>query len=108
MGPSHLSTILRMSLMLSQGAASSLTPRSLRRRLGRSSRSNLRATMDSIGSRFKTALKSVHAFMTVPMYAALLSIAIAMIPPLQAVLSNAKPFREAVKGAGQCSSAFLN
>ena len=60
--------------------------------------------MRSLGNRVRAALKAVHAFMTVPMYAALLSIFVAMIPPLQEWISRIKPFREAVKGAGQCSS----
>lgn len=48
--------------------------------------------------------KSINAFMTVPMYAALLSIFIAVIPPLQAFLNKLEPFERAIKGAGACSS----
>jgi len=51
-------------------------------------------------------LKSVNAFLTVPMYAALISIFIAMIPPLQAKLSKVEPLTKAIKSAGQCSSGF--
>ncbi|WVR04361.1 hypothetical protein IAU60_001362 [Kwoniella sp. DSM 27419] len=47
--------------------------------------------------------KSVNAFMTVPMYAALLSIFIAMIQPLQKFMAGLKPLEQAIKGAGQCS-----
>lgn len=42
--------------------------------------------------------------MTVPMYAALLSIFIAMIQPLQREMAKFKPLEQAIKGAGQCSS----
>jgi hypothetical protein len=41
------------------------------------------------------------------MYAALLSIFIAMIPPLQAFMARLKPLQQAIKGAGQCSSTSL-
>ncbi|OWZ66964.1 hypothetical protein AYX15_01874 [Cryptococcus neoformans] len=47
--------------------------------------------------------KSVNAFMTVPMYAALLSIFIAMVQPLQREMAKFKPLEQAIKGAGQCS-----
>lgn len=42
--------------------------------------------------------------MTVPMYAALLSIFIAMVQPLQREMAKFKPLEQAIKGAGQCSS----
>jgi predicted permease len=54
----------------------------------------------------KKALASwnaLNAFMTVPTWAALISIIIALIPPLQARISDIKPFVQAVKSAGQCS-----
>lgn len=47
--------------------------------------------------------KSLNAFMTVPMYAALLSIFIAMVQPLQREMAKFKPLEQAIKGAGQCS-----
>ncbi|WVQ83865.1 hypothetical protein IAT38_006009 [Cryptococcus sp. DSM 104549] len=47
--------------------------------------------------------KSVNAFMTVPMYAALLSIFIAMVPPIQREMAKVKPLEQAIKSAGQCS-----
>ena len=89
------------SLMTPQGPS---TPGSLRRRAARPPTSRLRATLRSIGIRMRKALKSVHDFMTVPMYAALLSILIAMIPPLQYRLGKVKPFEQAIRSAGQCSS----
>ena len=49
-------------------------------------------------------LKHVNAFMTIPMYSALLSIFIALIPPLQAFIGRIKPFEQAIRGAGACSS----
>lgn len=42
--------------------------------------------------------------MTVPMYAALLSIFIAMIPPLQRAMATLKPVEQAIRSAGACSS----
>ena len=60
-----------------------------------------------ISAKAKVIGKSVNAFMTVPMYAALLSIFIAMIPPLQRLITKIKPFEQAVRSAGQCSSEFL-
>lgn len=46
---------------------------------------------------------SFYGFMTVPTWAALVSIIIAMIPPLQHFVSGVRPFVAAVKSAGQCS-----
>ncbi len=43
--------------------------------------------------------------MTVPMYASIASVVIALIPPLQSVLGRTKPLVQAIKSAGQCSSA---
>lgn len=42
-------------------------------------------------------------FMTVPTWAALLSIVIALIPPVQAKLAEIRPLTAAIKSAGQCS-----
>jgi hypothetical protein len=52
----------------------------------------------------KTVLSTLNDFMTVPMYASLISIFIAMIPPLQSTLAKTRPLTEAIKSAGQCSS----
>lgn len=47
---------------------------------------------------------ALHGFLTVPMYAALISIVIAMIPPLQAGMKELKPVEQAIRSAGACSS----
>ncbi|KAK4689781.1 auxin efflux carrier family protein, partial [Tremellales sp. Uapishka_1] len=81
-----------------------LPPQSLRRRTAPApAHTRFRATMRQIRHKTKSVLKSVNAFMTVPMYAALLSIFIAMIPPLQAALVQVKPLGQAIRSAGQCS-----
>ncbi|CAK9784257.1 auxin efflux carrier [Cutaneotrichosporon oleaginosum] len=49
------------------------------------------------------AWNGFYAFMTVPTWAALISIIIALIPPLQAFVSGIHPFVAAIKSAGQCS-----
>lgn len=54
-----------------------------------------------------SAWDKFQSFMTVPTWAALISIFIALIPPLQARVSAVRPFVAAVKSAGQCSSGFL-
>ena len=48
--------------------------------------------------------KSIHEFLTVPMYAALISIVIALIPPLQEWMKELKPVEQAIRSAGACSS----
>jgi predicted permease len=50
-----------------------------------------------------SAWESFYAFMTVPTWAALISIIIALIPPLQRFVSSIHPFVAAVKSAGACS-----
>jgi len=62
------------------------------------------AYIRSVWEKTKPTLQAINAFLTVPMWAALISIFIAMIQPLQEALSKAEPFVKAVKGAGQCSS----
>ncbi|ORY92885.1 membrane transport protein-domain-containing protein [Leucosporidium creatinivorum] len=47
--------------------------------------------------------RKVGAFMTVPLWAALLSLVVACIPPLQHVLNEAEPLKAAIKNAGNCS-----
>ncbi|WVQ68916.1 uncharacterized protein L199_007125 [Kwoniella botswanensis] len=79
-----------------------LTP-SLRRRPLEPPRSPFQSLMLKVKNRSKSSLKAINDFMTVPMYAALLSIFIAMIPPLQAQMARIKPLEQAIKGAGQCS-----
>nr|XP_019047525.1 endoplasmic reticulum protein [Kwoniella bestiolae CBS 10118]OCF26455.1 endoplasmic reticulum protein [Kwoniella bestiolae CBS 10118] len=79
-----------------------LTP-SLRRRPLEPPRSPFQSFLFKVKNRTKTSLKAINDFMTVPMYAALLSIFIAMIPPLQAQMTRLKPLEQAIKGAGQCS-----
>ncbi|WRT65095.1 uncharacterized protein IL334_002037 [Kwoniella shivajii] len=80
-----------------------LTPTSLRRRPLEPPQSPFQSLVRRSKNRARAILKSVNAFMTVPMYAALLSIFIAMIPPLQAQMARLKPLEQAIKGAGQCS-----
>ncbi|PWN32100.1 uncharacterized protein FA14DRAFT_127109 [Meira miltonrushii] len=47
--------------------------------------------------------KAVTAFMTMPLYAALISLIVALIPPLQAVISSIEPLVGALETAGACS-----
>lgn len=46
---------------------------------------------------------AVTAFMTMPLYAALISLIVALIPPLQAVISSIEPLVGALETAGACS-----
>ncbi|WVF70146.1 hypothetical protein IAT40_004934 [Kwoniella sp. CBS 6097] len=80
-----------------------LTPTSLRRRAREPPTNKFNAFLRQVQTKASAVWKSVNAFMTVPMYAALLSIFIAMIPPLQAQMARIKPLEQAIKGAGQCS-----
>ncbi|WWC87148.1 uncharacterized protein L201_002034 [Kwoniella dendrophila CBS 6074] len=80
-----------------------LTPNNLRRRPLEPPRSPFQSFISKIKNRSKKVLKAINDFMTVPMYAALLSIFIAMIPPLQSQMARIKPLEQAIKGAGQCS-----
>jgi hypothetical protein len=81
------------------------TPLSLRRRKsGSDSTSRIKVVGKKTKTWLKSALANVNAFMTVPMYAALLSIFIAMIPPLQAAMAKLKPVEQAIRSAGSCSS----
>lgn len=82
------------------------SPMSLRRRQSQP-KSRFKTFAAKAKHKTRSALKSINAFMTVPMYAALLSIFIALIPPLQAWLSQLKPFEQAIRSAGQCSSEQL-
>ncbi|WVQ97745.1 hypothetical protein IAU59_004859 [Kwoniella sp. CBS 9459] len=80
-----------------------LTPTSLRRRAREPPTSKFNAFLRQVQTKASAVWNSVNAFMTVPMYAALLSIFIAMIPPLQGQMARLKPLEQAIKGAGQCS-----
>ncbi|GAA5977805.1 hypothetical protein JCM11641_006078 [Rhodosporidiobolus odoratus] len=51
----------------------------------------------------KRIAKQVNDFMTVPLYAALLSLFVACVPPLQRVLNEAEPLKAAIRSAGACS-----
>ncbi|GJN89370.1 hypothetical protein Rhopal_002350-T1 [Rhodotorula paludigena] len=42
-------------------------------------------------------------FMTVPLWAAVLSLVVACIPPLQSTLNKAEPLKAAIRSAGSCS-----
>lgn len=64
----------------------------------------IQAFFHNVWEKMKPTLKAINQFLTVPMWAALISIFIAMIPPLQAFLGRMEPFEKAIKGAGQCSS----
>ncbi|ORX33480.1 membrane transport protein-domain-containing protein [Kockovaella imperatae] len=75
----------------------------IRRNASHASLGAIKSSLKKVKDRLMPILRGIHAFMTVPMYAALLSIIIAMIPPLQAAMGKIKPFQQAVKGAGQCS-----
>lgn len=62
-----------------------------------------RARLIRAKATFVWAWSAFLSFMTVPTWAALASIIIALIPPLQAGLGKLRPLTEAIKSAGQCS-----
>ncbi|WWD21974.1 hypothetical protein CI109_106462 [Kwoniella shandongensis] len=80
-----------------------LTPPSLRRRGREPPQTRFKSYLRKVQNKAAAVGKSVNAFMTVPMYAALLSIFIAMIPPLQHQMARVTPLEQAIKSAGQCS-----
>ncbi|GAA5878531.1 hypothetical protein JCM16303_002113 [Sporobolomyces ruberrimus] len=47
--------------------------------------------------------KKIGEFMTVPLWAALLSLVVACIPPLQHTLNQAEPLKAALRSSGACS-----
>ncbi|GAA5943451.1 uncharacterized protein JCM15063_006475 [Sporobolomyces koalae] len=47
--------------------------------------------------------RKIGSFMTVPLWAALLSLVVACIPPLQHTLNKAEPIKAAIRSAGACS-----
>lgn len=51
----------------------------------------------------KKAWHSVNAFMTMPLWASLLSLFVACTPPLQSALEGVKPIKGALGAAGNCS-----
>ncbi|BGP08041.1 hypothetical protein JCM10049v2_003886 [Rhodotorula toruloides] len=51
----------------------------------------------------KRVWAKVADFMTVPLWAAVLSLVVACIPPLQSVLNRAEPVKSAIRSAGSCS-----
>ncbi|GAA6026128.1 hypothetical protein JCM10207_008114, partial [Rhodosporidiobolus poonsookiae] len=53
--------------------------------------------------RIKKVARAVGDFMTVPLWAALLSLFVACVPPLQGVLNQAEPLKAAIRSAGACS-----
>lgn len=81
-------------------------PYTHRRQTSAPSHTRLGAFWRRTKHRTKSILRKVNEFLTVPMYSAILSIFIALIPPLQRLLNEAKPLTQAIKSAGQCSSEF--
>lgn len=51
----------------------------------------------------KNTWRRVNAFMTMPLWASLLSIIVACIPPLQSALERMEPVKGALNAAGNCS-----
>ncbi|TXT13478.1 hypothetical protein VHUM_00845 [Vanrija humicola] len=74
-----------------------------RRRSPTTIRTPLQVFRDRVRISIISSWATFNSFMTVPMWSALISIGIALIPPFQAWLSGIKPFVQAVKSAGQCS-----
>ena len=81
-------------------------PFNRRRQTSAPSHTRLGAFLRRAKHKTRSILGKINDFLTVPMYSALLSIFIAMIPPLQAELNKARPLTEAIKSAGQCSSEW--
>jgi hypothetical protein len=100
--------VWRVRLLLTDHVAASQGDRSLpfnrRRQHSAPSHTRLGAFLRRAKHKTRSILAKINDFLTVPMYSALLSIFIAMIPPLQAELNKARPLTEAIKSAGQCSS----
>lgn len=74
-----------------------------RRRSPTTTRTPLQVFRDRIKNAVVSSWNTFNSFMTVPMWSALVSIGIALIPALQKWLGGIKPFVQAVKSAGQCS-----
>ncbi|KAG2156926.1 membrane transport protein-domain-containing protein [Suillus bovinus] len=56
-----------------------------------------------IWKRTKSAWRSINAFMTMPLWASLLSLVVACTPPLQSALEHMEPVKGALSAAGNCS-----
>ncbi|GAA99562.1 uncharacterized protein L969DRAFT_73659 [Mixia osmundae IAM 14324] len=56
-----------------------------------------------IGSPSMKLGRGIGKFMTVPLWAALLSMVVACIPPLQSLLHDVEPLKGALRSAGNCS-----
>ncbi|KAK4046088.1 hypothetical protein OIV83_006368 [Microbotryomycetes sp. JL201] len=65
--------------------------------------SRFRAKTARVARPLKKIGKKIGSFMTVPLWAALLSLIVACIPPLQWALNEAEPLKSAIKNAGNCS-----
>ncbi|GAA5899220.1 hypothetical protein JCM6882_009287 [Rhodosporidiobolus microsporus] len=57
----------------------------------------------AVWRRTKKIARGVNEFMTVPLWAAILSLVVACIPPLQRVLNEAEPLKATIRSAGACS-----
>ncbi|BGP48155.1 hypothetical protein JCM10450v2_004027 [Rhodotorula kratochvilovae] len=55
------------------------------------------------GHKVKRFWAKFSDFMTVPLWAAVLSLVVACIPPLQSTLNKAEPLKAAIRSAGSCS-----
>ncbi|BGP16148.1 hypothetical protein JCM10213_006082 [Rhodosporidiobolus nylandii] len=53
--------------------------------------------------RVRRVARKINEFLTVPLWAALLSLFVACVPPLQRVLNEAEPLKAAIRSAGSCS-----
>ncbi|KAM0787827.1 hypothetical protein ACM66B_003881 [Microbotryomycetes sp. NB124-2] len=65
--------------------------------------SRFKAKTARVARPLKKVAKKIGSFMTVPLWAALLSLIVACIPPLQWALNEAEPLKSAIKNAGNCS-----
>ncbi|KDQ09145.1 hypothetical protein BOTBODRAFT_138169 [Botryobasidium botryosum FD-172 SS1] len=67
-------------------------------------RSPLKSAVRRIGRALSRAAKTINAFMTIPLWAALISLAVACIRPIQHVLeAHVRPVRGALTTLGNCS-----
>ncbi|EJC99381.1 uncharacterized protein FOMMEDRAFT_170658 [Fomitiporia mediterranea MF3/22] len=66
--------------------------------------STKKSLLRRIGRRVRKFLKAVNSFMSVPLWAALLSLIVVLIPPLQHTVDyHMQPFKGALAAAGNCS-----
>ncbi|GAA5824082.1 hypothetical protein JCM11251_001514 [Rhodosporidiobolus azoricus] len=73
------------------------------RRFLPSRHSRVRRFLRAARKRAGKVAKAINEFMTVPLWAAILSLVVACIPPLQRVLNQAEPLKAAIRSAGACS-----